>query len=143
MPQTATHMALVLVVWLGTLPPAAADEPDSRFGETWLRLDRFGPIDTPAAADAALAAGVRGLVMAGVTTSHNGNQTFDICLWRHSCSQGDAALVDAHPRSMGDIRAAANAAPWSGAIYAAEVESLTDVFRGSVERYDAASGPRG
>jgi hypothetical protein len=33
---TATHVALILVVLLGTLPPAAADEPDSRSGETWL-----------------------------------------------------------------------------------------------------------
>jgi len=248
MRQTAKHVALLVATWLGTVPPTAADESASRSLQTCLRLDQFGPVDTPAAAEAALVTAVRNLeragggvlvippgaaagwtptnqtqerirtpappqpatswkagpgvtvvdlrggsvrvtppqstglvlrrvlklpsgqglpdgtacplvdivsreaggsghpalnrepVIGGSTASHNENQTFDLCLWRHSYSQGDAALIDARLRSMGDMRAAAGAAPRAGAIYAADVESLTDIFRGRVERYDPASG---
>jgi hypothetical protein len=248
MPPSLKPVLLIVAVWLGTSLPAVANEPGVPSAENWLRLDQFGPVDTPAAAAAALATGVRNLEQAGggvlvipsgaaagwlpanqtqerirtpappqpatswkagvgvtvvdlrrgslrvtppqstglvlrrvlklppgqglpdgaecplveivsreaggpghpaldrepvvgcSTKSHNENQTFDVCLWRHSYSQGDAALVDARLRSMGDMRPAADAAPRSGAIYVAEVESLTDVFRGQVERYDAASG---
>jgi hypothetical protein len=248
MPPSSKTVLLIVAVCLGTSLPTVANEPGGPSAEPWLRLDQFGPVDTPAAAEAALATGVRNLeragggvlvippaaaagwmptnqtqeriripappqpatswkagpgvtvvdlrggsvrvtppqstglvlrrvlklppglelpdgaecplveivsreaggpghpalnrepVIGGSTRSHNENQTFDVCLWRHSYSQGDAALVDARLRSMGDMRPAANAAPRSGAIYTAEVESLTDVFRGRVERYDAASG---
>lgn len=77
-------------------------------------------------------------VVRASTTSHTENQTFDICIWRHAYSQGDASIVDARLRYMGDMRSTAGAG--GGAIYNASVESLTDVFRGTVDRYDSNAG---
>lgn len=72
------------------------------------------------------------------TTSHNENQTFDVRMWRYNYSQGDNYLFDARFKYMGDVHSTAG--DENGVLYAAFVEPLTDIFRGLVEKWDAASG---
>lgn len=73
-----------------------------------------------------------------LTESHNENQTFDVRMWRHNYSQGDNYLFDARFKYMGDVHSTAG--DENGVLYAAFIESLTDIFRGKVESWDAATG---
>ena len=66
------------------------------------------------------------------TYSHNENQTFDVMLWRHHFSQGDAYLFDGRVFYMGGNG--------SGGVYSAIGKSLTDVFRSRVDQWNASSG---
>ena len=77
-------------------------------------------------------------IVRATTSSHNENQTFDFCIWRHNYSQGDNYLVDARFKYMGDVHSTGG--DENGVIYGAFVESLTNVFRGEVERWDPRSG---
>ena len=70
------------------------------------------------------------------TESHNENQTFDVRMWRHNYSQGDNYLFDARFKYMGDVHSTSG--DENGVLYAAFVESLTGIFRGKVEKWDAA-----
>jgi hypothetical protein len=71
------------------------------------------------------------------TYSHNENQTFDICLWRHNYSQGDNYLVDARFKYMGDVHSTAG--DENGVIYAAFVEPETATFRSKVVAWNPAT----
>jgi len=71
------------------------------------------------------------------TDSHNENQTFDVRMWRHNYSQGDNYLFDARFKYMGDVHSTSG--DENGVIYAAFVESMTGIFRGKVEKWDAAN----
>ncbi|MCG3149280.1 MAG: hypothetical protein PCFJNLEI_02740 [Verrucomicrobiae bacterium] len=73
-----------------------------------------------------------------LTSSHNENQTFDVRMWRHNYSQGDNYLFDARFKYMGDVHSTAG--DENGVLYAAFIESLTDIFRAQVEKWDAATG---
>jgi hypothetical protein len=72
------------------------------------------------------------------TYSHNENQTFDVRMWRHNYSQGDNYLFDARFRYMGDVHSTGG--DENGVIYAAFVQSLTNIFSGEVEAWNPASG---
>jgi len=72
------------------------------------------------------------------TYSHNENQTFDVMLWRHHYSQGDAYMFDARFHYMGDVHSTDG--DENGVVYAAFAESLTDIFRGVVEQWTPAAG---
>lgn len=72
------------------------------------------------------------------TKSHNENQTFDLCLWRHNYSQGDNYLIDARFKYTGDIHSTAG--DENGVIFAGFVEGHTTAFGGKVEKWDPATG---
>lgn len=72
------------------------------------------------------------------TNSHNENQTFDLCLWRHNYSQGDNYLFDARFKYMGDIHSTAG--DENGVILGAFVEGMVNGFKGVVKAWDAATG---
>jgi len=72
------------------------------------------------------------------TYSHNENQTFDVRMWRHNYSQGDNYLFDARFKYMGDVHSTAG--DENGVLYAAFIESETDIFRGQVEKWNPDTG---
>ena len=72
------------------------------------------------------------------THSHNENQTFDLCLWRHNYSQGDNYLIDARFKYMGDVHSTAG--DENGVIIGAFVEGMVNGFKGTVKAWDAATG---
>jgi hypothetical protein len=67
------------------------------------------------------------------TYSHNENQTFDLMLWRRNYSQGDNYLIDARFKYMSDVHSGTS--DENGVIFAALVESITNIFRGTVETW--------
>ena len=72
------------------------------------------------------------------TYSHNENQTFDVRMWRHNYSQGDNYLVDARFKYMSDVHSTAG--DENGVIYGAFIEAELNIFRGTVEAWNAATG---
>ncbi|MCX5661624.1 MAG: hypothetical protein NTW19_18255 [Planctomycetota bacterium] len=72
------------------------------------------------------------------TFSHNENQTFDLCLWRHNYSQGDNYLIDARFKYTGDVHSTAG--DENGVIFAGFVEGHVDAFGGKVESWDPQTG---
>lgn len=72
------------------------------------------------------------------TRSHNENQTFDVRMWRYNYSQGDNYLFDARFLYMGDVHSTAG--DENGVLYAAFVQSLTDIFRARVAAWNPATG---
>lgn len=72
------------------------------------------------------------------TVSHNENQTFDLMLWRHNYSQGDNYLIDARFKYMSDIHSTGG--DENGVIFAAFIESLTNIFRAEVEKWSPDTG---
>lgn len=72
------------------------------------------------------------------THSHNENQTFDLCLWRHNYSQGDNYLIDARFKYMGDIHSTAG--DENGVIIGAFVEGMVNGFHAEVKAWDPATG---
>ena len=72
------------------------------------------------------------------TSSHNENQTFDICLWRHNYSQGDNYLIDARFKYMGDVHSTAG--DENGVIFAGFVEPENESFQAKVGSWDAVKG---
>lgn len=72
------------------------------------------------------------------TYSHNENQTFDLCLWRHNYSQGDNYLIDARFKYMGDVHSTAG--DENGVIFAGFVEPEYLSFQGKVAAWDAEKG---
>ncbi|MEI8062496.1 MAG: hypothetical protein WCH84_00360 [Verrucomicrobiota bacterium] len=71
------------------------------------------------------------------TYSHTENQTFDVKMWRYNYSQGDNYLFDARFKYMGDVHSTAG--DENGVLYAAFVEALTQIFRGTVEQWNPAT----
>ena len=76
-------------------------------------------------------------VMRMDTYSHNENQTFDLMLWRHNYSQGDNSLVDARFSYMGDVHSTAG--DENGVLFAGFVRGASNIFRGTVASWDAAT----
>lgn len=72
------------------------------------------------------------------TQSHNENQTFDLCLWRHNYSQGDNYLIDARFKYTSDIHSTAG--DENGVIFAGFVEGHTEAFDAKVDRWDPVTG---
>ena len=71
------------------------------------------------------------------TYSHNENQTFDVWVERHNYSQGDNYIFDARNMYMGDAHSTAG--DENNVLYAAFVNSDSSIFRGEVEKWDAAT----
>jgi hypothetical protein len=70
------------------------------------------------------------------TRAHTELQTFDFFNERHHYSQGDSYLFDGRFYYMGNVHSAAG--DENGVVYAAFVHGETDIFRGTVEKWDAA-----
>ena len=77
-------------------------------------------------------------ILRAMTSSHVESQTSDLRVWRDNYSQGDNYLVDARFKYMGDVHSTGG--DENGVIYGAFIESLTNVFRGEVDRWDPRSG---
>lgn len=77
-------------------------------------------------------------VMRMDTYSHTENQTFDVMNWRHAYSQGDTYLYDAKFAYMSDVHSTGG--DENGVLYAAFVESETNIFRGRVETWSPREG---
>ena len=71
------------------------------------------------------------------TYSHTENQTFDVWVERHNYSQGDNYIFDARNMYMGDAHSTAG--DENNVLYAAFVNSDASIFRGEVEKWDAAT----
>jgi hypothetical protein len=69
------------------------------------------------------------------TNANTENQTFDVFIDRHHYSQGDTYLFAAHFNYMGDVHSTAG--DENGVIFAAFSNSETNIFRGTVEAFDA------
>jgi hypothetical protein len=72
------------------------------------------------------------------TRSHNENQTFDLCLWRHNYSQGDNYLIDARFKYTGDIHSTAG--DENGVIFGGFVEGHDEFFKAKVSAWNAQTG---
>ncbi|MHB9023033.1 MAG: hypothetical protein ACYC7E_02500 [Armatimonadota bacterium] len=71
------------------------------------------------------------------TYAHTENQTFDVFMNRHHYSQGDTYMFAGHFNYMGDVHSTAG--DENGVIYAAFSLSETDIFRGQVDTFSAAT----
>ncbi len=94
-------------------------------------------VDTDVAEGALLSNKTHANVMRMDTYSHTENQTFDVMNVRHNYSQGDNYMFYAGFEYMGDVHSTAG--DENGVLYAAFPLSLTNIFRGQVESFDAAT----
>lgn len=72
------------------------------------------------------------------TRAHTELQSFDFFNERHHYSQGDTYMFDGRFYYMGNVHSAAG--DENGVVYAAFVHGETGIFRGTVEKWDAAKG---
>ncbi len=72
------------------------------------------------------------------TENHSEGSTTDILIDRENYSQGDNYLLDARFKYMGDIHSTGG--DENGVVYAAFIESMIEVPRGTVQSWDPATG---
>jgi hypothetical protein len=77
-------------------------------------------------------------VINSITSSHNENQTFDLFVQRFNYSQGDNYLIDARMKYMSDLHSTGG--DENNVLYAGFVESMSNIFRATVESWTPASG---
>ncbi len=94
-------------------------------------------VDTDVGQGALLSNKTHANVMRMDTYSHTENQTFDVMNVRHNYSQGDNYMYYAGFEYMGDVHSTAG--DENGVLYAAFPISLTNIFRGEVESFNAAT----